>query len=111
MDMVDLDVPSDVHSMPWSPSKEASEVVLLRAIAAHVLGLLFARHLFYHTRQGILAWLQQTLTCIDAAALVSRVRVVVVTKEPTLAIDVGAMHLVRFPTDQCCRSFKIEEFL
>ena len=111
MDMVDLDVPSDVHSMPWRPSKEASEVVLLRAIAAHVLGPFFARHLFYHMRQGILAWLQQTLTCIDAAALVSRVRVVVVTEESTLAIDVGAMHLVRSPTDQCCRSFKIEEFL
>ena len=110
MDMVDLDVPSDVHSMPWRPSKEASEVVLLRAIAAHVLGMLFG-HLCYHTRQGILAWLQQNHTCIDAAALVPRVRVVVVTKEPTLATDGGAMHLVRFPTDQCCRSFKIEEFL
>ena len=38
---MDLEVPSDVHAMPWSRSEEASEVVLFWAIAAHVSAMLF----------------------------------------------------------------------
>ena len=39
-EMVDLEVLSHVHAVPWSRSEEASEVVLLWAIAAHVSGML-----------------------------------------------------------------------
>ena len=54
----------------FSKSEEASEVVLLWAIAAHVLGMLFARHLCYHTRPGILAWLQKNPNRIDVASII-----------------------------------------
>ena len=39
-EMVDLEVLSHVHAVPWSRSEEASEVVLLWAIAAHVSEML-----------------------------------------------------------------------